>query len=62
LSTKPWPYAPSDLDPRLRPAIAEAGARHLVLALNSRDRLAAMRYDLQAGRRSGETVGHENTP
>ncbi|WP_340645457.1 PhzF family phenazine biosynthesis protein [Phenylobacterium sp.] len=39
-----------DLDPRIPPAIANAGANHLVLALNSRDRLAAMRYDLDAGR------------
>ena len=43
-------YAASDLDPRLPPAIAEAGARHLVLALASRKKLSAMRYDLEAGR------------
>jgi predicted PhzF superfamily epimerase YddE/YHI9 len=29
-------YTVADLDPRLPPAIAEAGARHLVLALTSR--------------------------
>ncbi len=39
-----------DLDPRLPPAFAEAGATHLVLALTDRDRLAAMSYDLDAGR------------
>jgi PhzF family phenazine biosynthesis protein len=38
------------LDPRLPPAIAHAGADHLVLALRDRARLAAMRYDLAAGR------------
>lgn len=38
------------LDPRLRPAIIEAGARHLPLALDSRSRLTAMAYDLDAGR------------
>ncbi len=39
-----------DLDPRLPPAFAEAGATHLVLALTDRHRLAAMSYDLDAGR------------
>jgi PhzF family phenazine biosynthesis protein len=43
--------AESDLDRTLPPAIANAGADHLVLALASRNRLAAMRYDLEAGRR-----------
>lgn len=43
-------YAESDLDPRIPPAIIDAGARHLVLALNSRERLRAMRYDLASGR------------
>ena len=38
------------LDPRLPPAIAHAGVDHLVLALRSRALLAAMRYDLRAGR------------
>ncbi|MGI4941765.1 MAG: PhzF family phenazine biosynthesis protein [Janthinobacterium lividum] len=42
-------YHPTDLDPRLPPAVAEAGARHLVLGLASRERLAAMRYDQDAG-------------
>ena len=39
------------LDPRIPPAIAHAGADHLVLALSSRASLGAMRYDLDAGRR-----------
>jgi PhzF family phenazine biosynthesis protein len=43
-------YAEDDLDQRIPPAIADAGARHLVLALNSRQRLSAMNYDLAAGR------------
>lgn len=44
-------YAAADLDPRIPPALAHAGADHLVLALASRAALAAMRYDLDAGRR-----------
>jgi PhzF family phenazine biosynthesis protein len=43
-------YAQSDLDDRIPPAIAFGGAHHLVLALSSRARLRAMRYDLAAGR------------
>lgn len=43
-------YHEADLDPRIPPALAHAGANHLVLALASRDLLAAMRYDLEAGR------------
>ena len=43
-------YTPEDLDPRLPPTIAYAGAPHLLLALNSREKLAAMRYELEAGR------------
>jgi PhzF family phenazine biosynthesis protein len=43
-------YCVADLDPRLPPAIAEAGARHLVLALSNRQKLAAMHYDLEQGR------------
>jgi PhzF family phenazine biosynthesis protein len=40
---------PSNLDNRLPPAIIEAGARHLVLALSNRDHLAAMTYNLAIG-------------
>jgi PhzF family phenazine biosynthesis protein len=43
-------YSASQLDPRLPPAIAHGGADHLVLALGDRAALAAMRYDLDAGR------------
>lgn len=43
-------YTPADLDQRIPPALAHAGADHLVLALASRELLAAMRYDLDAGR------------
>ena len=43
-------YTVADLDPRLPPAIADAGARHLVLALTNRQKLAAMHYDLEQGR------------
>lgn len=43
-------YREADLDPRIPPGFAHAGANHLVLALASRDLLAAMRYELQAGR------------
>ncbi|WP_241014594.1 PhzF family phenazine biosynthesis protein [Burkholderia sp. Ac-20379] len=43
-------YRRADLDARLPPAIAEGGAKHLVLALATRERLSEMRYDLDAGR------------
>lgn len=43
-------YLPTDLDPRIPPARAHGGADHLVLALNSRARLASMAYAFQAGR------------
>jgi PhzF family phenazine biosynthesis protein len=43
-------YSEADLDSRIPPGLAHAGNDHLVLALASRDLLAAMRYDLQAGR------------
>ena len=43
-------YTPADLDPRLPPALAHAGADHLVLGLRTRELLAAMRYDFAAGR------------
>ncbi|TGY88940.1 PhzF family phenazine biosynthesis protein [Marinicauda algicola] len=39
-----------DLDPRLPPALVEAGATHLLLALKTREALAAMDYDLAAGK------------
>ncbi|MCS0591706.1 PhzF family phenazine biosynthesis protein [Massilia norwichensis] len=43
-------YGEADLDPRIPPGLAHAGNDHLVLALASRDLLAAMRYELEAGR------------
>ncbi len=43
-------YGEADLDPRIPPGLAHAGNDHLVLALQSRDLLAAMRYELEAGR------------
>jgi PhzF family phenazine biosynthesis protein len=49
--------APEWLDPRLPPAIIDAGARHLLLAVDSPARLAAMAYDLQAGRALMERAG-----
>jgi len=44
-------YTRADLDPRIPPALAHAGADHLVLALSSREALARMHYELDAGRR-----------
>jgi PhzF family phenazine biosynthesis protein len=43
-------YREADLDPRIPPGLAHAGNDHLVLALGSRALLAAMRYELEAGR------------
>jgi PhzF family phenazine biosynthesis protein len=43
-------YSHEDLDPRLPPARIHAGANHLALALRTREALAAMKYDLDAGR------------
>ncbi|CZT28396.1 PhzF family phenazine biosynthesis protein [Pseudomonas cerasi] len=42
-------YNHADLDERISPAHVNGGAGHLLLALNSRARLKAMRYDQQAG-------------
>jgi len=43
-------YSCDDLDSELPPARAHGGADHLVLTLNSRETLASMHYDLDAGR------------
>jgi PhzF family phenazine biosynthesis protein len=43
-------YTCDDLNPELPPARAHGGADHLVLTINSRQKLAAMQYDLDAGR------------
>lgn len=40
-----------DLDPRIPLALIHGGADHVVLALKSRARLAAMAYDFEAGRK-----------
>ncbi len=50
-------YSADDLDQRLPAAVAEAGARHLVLALDSRERLSAMHYDIDAGRKVMASAG-----
>jgi PhzF family phenazine biosynthesis protein len=50
-------YTRQDLDARIPPALAHAGANHLVLAVVSRDRLSGMRYDLEAGREFMNRVG-----
>lgn len=42
-------YAAEDLDPAIAPALIHGGADHLVLALKSREALAAMAYDLKTG-------------
>jgi PhzF family phenazine biosynthesis protein len=44
-------YTLETLDNRLPPAIIEAGARHLVMALRDRSELAQMRYVLKDGRK-----------
>lgn len=50
-------YSHADLDERIPPAIANAGANCLVLALKSRERLSAMRYELDAGRMLARAEG-----
>lgn len=47
----------SDLNPELPPALAHGGADHLVMVLNSREQLAAMRYELDAGRELMKRLG-----
>ena len=43
-------YSGNFLDPNLPPTFMSAGAEHLLLALDSRERLRAMDYDLEQGR------------
>ena len=43
-------YTSNDLDPNIPPACINAGANHLVLALRTREALAAMKYDFETGR------------
>ncbi|TWG02729.1 PhzF family phenazine biosynthesis protein [Streptomyces brevispora] len=75
LAALDWPAA--DLDPVLSPRIAYAGARHLVLAAATRERLASVHYDfarleslmhrldlttLQLVWRASDTVFHVRDP
>ncbi|MEO6918242.1 MAG: PhzF family phenazine biosynthesis protein [Collimonas sp.] len=50
-------YTQDDLNQEISPAIANGGARHLVLALNHRDKLRAMRYQLGQGKRLMNAAG-----
>ena len=50
-------YTDDDLDTGIPPARVHGGADHLALCLNSRAALAAMQYDLNAGR---ELMNREN--
>ncbi len=43
-------YTHDDLDRNIPPALAHAGANHLVLGLNTRQALASMKYDFNTGR------------
>lgn len=43
-------YSRDDLDASLPPRCMNAGAEHLFIALNSRQQLSTMSYDLEAGR------------
>ncbi|WP_319528841.1 PhzF family phenazine biosynthesis protein [uncultured Cohaesibacter sp.] len=47
----------ADLDPRLAPARIHGGADHILLPLKDRSRLAAMTYDLDAGRNLMRQLG-----
>jgi PhzF family phenazine biosynthesis protein len=49
--------AHGDLDSRIPPAIAHAGADYLILALRDRGVLSAMRYELEDGRDLARQVG-----
>ncbi|AIY43963.1 Phenazine biosynthesis protein PhzF like [Collimonas arenae] len=50
-------YTRDDLNLEISPAIAHGGATHLVLALNHRDKLRAMRYELEQGKRLMNDAG-----
>lgn len=50
-------YTADHLDPRIPPALAHGGADHLVLALTTRSALAAMHYNLDAGRTLMRSAG-----
>ncbi|EBA01916.1 phenazine biosynthesis family protein [Rhodobacterales bacterium HTCC2150] len=50
-------YDRADLDSAIPPAFANGGANHLILMLNSRERLAEMNYDLDQGRKLMNDAG-----
>ena len=50
-------YSASDVEWRIPPAIASAGATHLVIALATRAKLAAMKYSLDEGRALMQRAG-----
>ena len=50
-------YVNTDLDTDIPPAFANAGANHLIVALNSRQALSSMHYDLDQGRQFMNDAG-----
>ncbi|MGE0638946.1 MAG: PhzF family phenazine biosynthesis protein [Thermoanaerobaculia bacterium] len=50
-------WTSGELDPRIPPAVAHAGADHLVLALRTRELLATMKYDFETGRALMQRAG-----
>jgi PhzF family phenazine biosynthesis protein len=52
-------WRPDELDPSLPPRVAFAGVRHPVIAVRSREQLAALSYDFEGLRR--QMLGHEWT-
>ncbi|HCP54703.1 MULTISPECIES: PhzF family phenazine biosynthesis protein [Pseudomonas] len=50
-------YSRAALDTRIAPALANGGADHLLIMLNSREQLAAMHYDQEAGRKLMNDAG-----
>lgn len=50
-------YEKEDLDSNIPPAFANGGANHLVISLNSRYKLGAMTYHLDAGRKFMRDLG-----
>jgi PhzF family phenazine biosynthesis protein len=50
-------YTHQDIDERIPPALAHAGANHLIMALASRERLSRTHYDLDAGRDFMNRIG-----
>ena len=50
-------YEEKDLAPNIPPAFANGGANHLIISLNSRDKLSAMEYSLDAGRVFMQNLG-----